>query len=162
MIRSNNRAMASGPSGPSAATPRTCAITCFSRSGWWASRPRSFFILPISHATRARSFSSRTSTSSTRSMLSRKSSSVGLDFQPPPVLFDARNQLCRRAFLGNHRDERAADDRGVGVDADLGDVLGTRYAETEGDWQRGVRADPPHHLAGRGRYLVARTGHAEP
>ena len=33
MMRSNSRAIASGPSGPSAAMPRTCASTCFSRSG---------------------------------------------------------------------------------------------------------------------------------
>src|SRR5262249_29766544 len=33
MMRSNSLAIASGPSGPSAAMLRTCASTCFSRSG---------------------------------------------------------------------------------------------------------------------------------
>ena len=51
-------------------------------------------------------------------------------------------------MLRDQRDERAADDGGVGVGGDFGDVLRPRDAEAERDRQRRVRADPPHQRLG--------------
>src|SRR5207302_7827614 len=59
------------------------------------------------------------------------SSSVRIAFQPPDVLLDLLDQPRRAAVLRDDRDERAADDRGVGVGADFSDVLGPRDAEPQ-------------------------------
>ena len=129
--------------------------------------PSVFFSRPISHATRARSFSRRTITSSTRSMSVRKSSSVGIDLDAP---FSQRTYVSTRssrsgdrfAGLGNQRDKRAADDRRVSVGRHLRDVFRTRNPEPQRDRQRRLRRECAAPAPRRRTPPVARPGDAEP
>src|SRR5579872_5804766 len=98
--------------------------------------PCAFFRRPTSQATRARSFSSLTRTSSIRSMSCLKSSSDDMSlraraFQPAHASFHPLDQIARLAELCHERHERAANHRGFRVLAHFGDVFRSRDAEAE-------------------------------
>ena len=116
--------------------------------------------------TRARSLSRRTSTSSTRSMSLRKSSSVGIERcvrQPTHVaLRRARSDPRDRARFGDHRHQRAADHGRVGVARRLRRRAPAARCRTRARSASTCARGCGAPALRRRRDAIARAGHAQP
>ena len=75
--------------------------------------------------------------------------------------FERSNEVPGLRRLGvprDHAHDRAADDCAIGVAAYLRDMLGRRYAESDGDRFVGHRTDVRNETLDLSRQLIARAG----